>query len=221
MVASLGVAVICGTLGVAKAETIAQTRTVASTLTDWNENLTFDKFNSSLGTLESITFTITTTAQTVITVTNTALSSSNGTVRTEVQISLLDPEGYFSDSLPQIDGFVPGVAVNYTLASGESKAYGPYTRTLNTGGGFTYDSPDVLAEFTGSSTDDIVLALSTFTQTLLGNNGGNTSASQVTSASGSVTLTYSYSAVPEPSTMALGAIGVFAMIALYFRRRTA
>lgn len=197
----------------AEAATSTQTLSVSTALTDWSQNLNFNKFDSSLGTLNSVSFTFSSSVTTTITVTNTGTSSSNGTVRTEIRISLVDPSGYFAGDAPQIDAFVPLSDAPYTLAAGANQQLGPFSRNVSSGG-YNYTTTQVLAEFTGTGT--IPLTLSTFTQTLLANNGGNTSASQVTSANGNVTLVYDYTAVPEPTTALLvGAGGV----ALLLRRR--
>ena len=60
------------------------------TLTDWSLGLDFPKFNSALGTLISVELDLSGSLSTIITVTNSALSSSSGTAKTEVQYTVQD-----------------------------------------------------------------------------------------------------------------------------------
>ena len=95
------------------------------------------------------------------------------------------------------------------------------SQTLGTGG----DSAD-LALFTGSGTTGV--AISTFTQTLLGNTGGLTSSSQVTNADFDGTVIYTFtpappppppvSTVPEPFSAVLLATGLIGLAASRRRR---
>lgn len=232
LVAGLSAVLMCGALTVAKgddpivinasvtssgASFIEQTATIPDSLTEWDYSLLFSKFNANLGTLNSITLTIETDITTVITVTNNAASASNGSVQTRVRVWLKDP-GNLIGLTPQINTYVPEDAdSSYDLDPGESMALGPYTGTGYKSNSYT--SGSMLSEFTGNG--QIALALSTLTATVLENQGGNTASSQVTSASGSVTLAYNYSAVPEPSTVALAVLGAAAVLVPVLRRRMA
>jgi hypothetical protein len=81
----------------------------------------------------------------------------------------------------------------------------------------TYTSGAILTEFTGGG--NIGLNASTFTQTTLSNTGGNTTSSQVTDAGLTGTVTYTYTAVPEPSTFGLLALGLSALPLLRRQRQ--
>ena len=183
---------------------------IPSILTDWSGSLAFPEFNPALGTLQSVTLNLSYSFSTTLTVSNGSPDGSSGTVKTEVQITLQDGGGNLN--APEIDANSPAFA--YTLGAGQSLTSGLLTKSGNDGGN-TYTLPAVLAEFTGPGT--IVLPASTFTQTLLANTGGNTSASQITDASLTGTVTYEYLVVPEPTTIAL--VGVGLLGALTIRRR--
>jgi hypothetical protein len=73
----------------------------------------------------------------------------------------------------------------------------------------TYTLGTILTEFTGGG--NISLNAGTLTYTLLSNYGGNTVSSQVTDAGLTGTVTYTYTAVPEPSTFGLLALGLSAL----------
>ena len=209
----------------AQADIVTQHYTATSTLTDWSKTATFGKFDTGLGTLISVSFTLDTSIATTLTVTNTSGSSSSGSVRTEVFVALNDPSNNFGFYVPTPPGDVVGNSVSdlltgtqsYSLTAGQSKTLTQKTATSNA----TYDYFDgaTLTEFSGPGSID--LTLNTFTTTLLSNSGGNTNSSQVTNASGLITLVYTYdvTAIPEPATYAAG-FGVIALLgAMVIRRR--
>jgi hypothetical protein len=78
----------------------------------------------------------------------------------------------------------------------------------------TYTTPAELAEFTGSGS--VVLSASTLTTTITQNWGGNSASAQNTAAALSGIVIYTYSPVPEPST--LGMLFAAAGAALMARR---
>src|SRR5277367_3921749 len=62
--------------------------TVPSTLTDWSQSLVFPQFNPALGTLVSVELDLTNSFTTTLYITNNADSSSSGTAKTEVTLTV-------------------------------------------------------------------------------------------------------------------------------------
>jgi hypothetical protein len=202
-------ALCIGVAAQAKAEAISgpftTTTPIASTLTDWTGSLAFPQFDANLGTLLSVQLDLTGHFSTVLTVTNTGSSSSTGTTKTELQVSVQD--GGNNLWAPELDLFSSQYAFT-DLPAGDSITSGTISKTGSSTDVYTLAS--VLAEFTG--TGSIVLPASTYTQTWIGYNGGNTNASQVTNAELTGSVTYRYAPVPEPSTLALLGIGAFGLL---------
>ncbi|HEX4136973.1 MAG TPA: PEP-CTERM sorting domain-containing protein [Bryobacteraceae bacterium] len=224
--------------GIASADSITLGPITTSTpvslsSTDWTNTLAFAQFDSSLGTLQSVTFDISGQLQTTLTITNQASGSSTGHATTELQVGLEDAGDNlgldFSDSNPAIDALSPKYF--YDLGAGQSAQSGLLTKTYDSGA-LTYTLSTILNEFSNPGGGTVDLTADTFTQTYLSNSGGNTSASQVTSASLTGTVTYVYqanqpvggqqqlSATPEPDTMALlgGALIGLALLGKRFRK---
>ena len=181
------------------------TTPIPSTLTDWRSSLSFPKFDSSLGTLTSVELDLSGHFATVITVTNIGTGPSTGTAKTEVAVTVQDGGGNLS--VPELDLF----SSNYVftdLPAGQSVDSG----TINKSGGSSdvYTQSAVLAAFTGPGT--IVLSASTYTQSWIAYSGGNSLATQVTSADLTGSVRYTYVPVPEPSAILLLGIGALGLL---------
>jgi hypothetical protein len=176
---------------------------IGSTLTDWTggslQHLTFPQFNPSLGTLTSVTLDLSGGLDTVLTITNTSPEASNGHAETHMHIFVTGSGVNTSDIAMYSPNF------NYNLLAGGSVNSGTLSQTGTDSD--VYTAAALLTAFTGGS--NIVLDASTFTETVLTNNGGNTAADQVTSANLAGTVTYDYT--PEPATMALLGLGAVGM----------
>ena len=195
------------------------TTPIPATPTDWSESLSFPQFDTNLGTLNSVTLSFTGSLSTTITVQNIsnlfggALPSS-GTATTMSAISVEDSG--LNLASPALSLTSP-VYTYAALAPGGIITSGLLTKVDTSSN--TYVSPAVISEFSGLGA--ITLSASTGTLTVLGNKGGNSFSSQVSSAALTGTVTYNYTAVPEPSTLALLGISVVGLIAYGRRKRSA
>jgi len=181
---------------------------IGSTGTDWTGTLAFQKFDPALGTLNSVTIDLSGSMSTQLTVTNDGSSSSDGSAKTELQITVQDVGNNLT--APAVDVFSPIFDFS-PLAVNETKISGWLTKTYSSSD--LYTTAAVLSEFTGAS-GNTVLDASTLTTTWLSFTGGNILASQVTNASLTGTVTYNYT--PEPATMAMLGFGALSLAA---RRR--
>ena len=184
---------------------------VPSTPTDWTSSLVLQQFNPSLGTLDSVTIELETTLNSTLTVANTAATSSSGKFSVDMSITPADPllaDSYLDVSSP---------SQSYTLGGGDSETLPPVSVSGNSL--YTYTDNPTLSEFTG--TGDYLLDISTYTETDLSYHGGNTDASQVTTASATAFVTYDYStlAIPEPAAYAsVAGIAAVGFLGLRIRR---
>lgn len=192
--------------------------TQASAPTEWNSNFDLAKFDSSLGTLQSVEITLSSGATTTITVSNNAASSSSGNVRTDLLLTLTSSNVDLAPGGLALEFLVPAAKQNYSLAAGESKQFANLSASSEQS--FLFDGD--VSQFVGPG--PIHLNLTTETATTQTNTGGNTDSSQSTNASGNVKVTYNYTPaapVPEPATWAALAMGAgLLIISARFRRRT-
>lgn len=202
--------------------------------TDWSKNLTFNKFDYSLGTLVGFKLSISTTQDTSLAVTNNSATASSGTANTRVT-TIVNGLGY-TGSLDGNQNIVGGLVTTdvssanagYSLAAGGTTTVNPapksaaettllgvnelgqdyLTAGLNYGGGLDATLVNYLSGMSGS----YVLNAFTTSFAQISNTGGNTSAIQTTLAKISGTVTYYYdNAVPyTPPTVPLpGAVWLF------------
>jgi hypothetical protein len=193
----------CATSSLADTEGPLTTSTpIPASLTEWSGTLLFPQFNPALGTLDSVELNLSSSLTTTLTIINDAASASSGTASTWEEITVQDPGLNLTAPFSVYSaGYV------YSLGSGDSTSSGLLTG--NGGSDLTYTLGTILTEFTGGG--NISLNAGTLTYTLLSNYGGNTVSSQVTDAGLTGTVTYTYTAVPEPSTFGLLALGLSAL----------
>jgi hypothetical protein len=216
-------------VGVAQAATIltsSQTVNFGGT-TDFTQANTFQLFDSTQGTLQSITITDAYGYTSNLTVTNGASSSSNGSANTKSSLTLSSTTSGVSSVISTLLGgshvLKPiGDEVDYNLNAGATMTGASNASNVSYSANDTTASD--LAYFTMSGGGTANITGTTFTQTLLANTGGNTTASQQTSGSGTFTIVYNYvaaaSTVPEPATWAMMLMG-FGFVGYGMRRRNA
>lgn len=165
--------------------------------TDLSGTLVLPQFDPALGILTAVQLDLSTTFITTLTVQNNSESSSSGMAKTQVQFTVQDTGNHLTG--PAMDLLSPGFS--YHLAAGDSVDSGELTK--NSSVSQVLNLASVLAEFTG--TGDVDLDASTATLAFRANTGGNTYSTQVTEASLTCDVVYTYTptAVPEPAALGL------------------
>jgi len=193
-----------------------------------------EKFDSSLGDLLSVTIDLSAGLTSDIFVTNNSASISEGEVNTRLFAWIADPAGVLTD--PAVDdlyhvqpgSFVASVVsspASYMLSPGDSIIYSGLSGSNAIS--LEFSDPAFLTQFVGNAGDQIVLTGATKTGTHLEQTGGNTFASQQTSAAMNARVTYHYQevgvtpqSIPEPGTLGLLALGLISSGGMALRRRT-
>lgn len=212
-----GVVAVAGlaAAGSAQALTFSQTLTWGPGLTDYtNDARNIALFDTNAGTLNSITFSASYGFNSQITVTNNATDASSGNVSTNSAAKFTGSTAGITSALDQYvnlagTAFIGSATLSpttfkltsdpalYNLAPGGTMLVNSNKSTVTYGP--VVDTANVTA-FTTNGSGLATILLSTLTGTNLQNTGGNTSASQSTTASGSFTISYDYTLAPPPST---------------------
>jgi hypothetical protein len=171
-------------------------------------------FDSSLGSLDSVTIGGTYGFSSNMTISNSAANASSGTARTEsaaafnssntainnVLENLLDTSGTTTVGGITLDPAafdILGGKASYSLASGASTIAASNSNRVTSAPATDSTAADLLAfEAPGGGLFNVLF--NTATATLLSNSGGNTSASETTTATGTIDLYYSYDTIPTP-----------------------
>lgn len=174
-------------------------------VTEFEQSGTLDLFDSNLGTLNSVTLTITGFGETDISLSNAAGAGTDAQVNTAItQLFFLlgSPDTDIDDVLGPLFGQLDLVFVNnappdftgtLTIAPGVTEESGEITDTEDFIFNIT-DPTDVAAfEQAGGGTFD--LDCDSFTQLNISSTGGNLSSSQSTEGSCSAEITYNYEPV--------------------------
>jgi hypothetical protein len=222
-------AALLGTVSAANATTISGgTASITNGATDYSQALgTLNMFDTTLGTLNDIVFTYSYGFNSTITI--IATTDSTGSVRTEsaaafsapvsainsVLASLVDTTSAAigAKSLSPAAYDLLGPSRQYTVTGGQQQQYissvGTNTQTV------TDNNTNDFTPFEASGGGTFEVDAKTITGTVQSNSGGNNSASQQTTASQSISVSYDYtvpvtppSTVPEPASMALLGAGL-------------
>lgn len=221
---SLGALLGASAAHAAIVNTTTQTITFGPGLTDFsNVSQNLALFDSSLGTLQS--FTLSATYGFNSTVHLTASSPSTGTVKTESAGGFTSSNSTINSALIAVLSEVSAQIGTATLDNaafdilGGTASYNTSTTqdvtsnsTTHNSGTITSSNASYLTALKASGGGNFDVLFNTLTGTDLTATGGNASASQTTTATGTLSLFYTYDnappAVPEPASLALLGVGI-------------
>lgn len=218
--AVLTVSVLGGML-TAQAGSLAFTNVFDRTRVDWTNNWNnVPKFDTSLGTLTQVVFSIRSFADTQFVISNGSSSAESGAVQAEV--SLYSKSGPLALGAPQLQNIdFPGdgpddngfYGYSFTDLQPQQVINTP-TYSTNLFYSRTYFDAPTLNSFTGPGT--LNFTNYTFTTTAANYVNGNSEVIQNTFAGDTILLTYNYISIPEPASLVLIGMGG---LAFYTRRR--
>jgi len=197
----------------AQAATISDSGNFSFPLSPNSTTVTLDLFNPALGTLTAVELAINGTVQANVTAENDSAIAGN------MSVNLV---GILSAS-------APGLSAAANITQGAGPVFVDATDG-NTGSGPDFNNFGLVSGT--DSDDDLTLSVAsfigpgTFNAGVNGNGGfavsGVTDSTLQVSAFegfGTVTVTYTYNPVPEPSTMVLGAMALIGLSVVGYRRR--
>ena len=187
-------------------------------LTDWGPTTNqLAKFDTHLGTLTQMIFSIHSAMDTSFTATEHADVGTTGKVWTVFELSVEDPNGLlWSPELAlTFPGTYPAGGFAFSLAP-LATTNSPIYYGTNTFSEVYATGAPLLAEFSSAGGGNVALDGFTFTQTYADWLGGNADVLQHTHAGADVSVIYNYIAIPEPAAVAMAGLSG---LAFYVRRR--
>lgn len=208
----------------AQAGIVTSSFTTAPTLTDFGINPekntgvaalsgSLALFDSSLGTLDSMTLKLSGSTLSSLFVQNSSGSDSAGAAYAKIRL-------YFTSDLAPLNNKIGGVAPEITLQTddqyfdlhtGESTTFSGLSKT----GMYTVDVSNFMSAFAKDGGGSFNISCSSLTKTSVEYSGGNATATQSTDASCGASVVYNYTAsvnpppaVPEPASLALVGLGL-------------
>jgi hypothetical protein len=178
--------------------------------TDFNAVLSVRAFDTSLGTLQSVTVQIDDEAFVNGTLTNNSASAATFNIAARVVFGV----SFGGNSL--VSDILSRSQSNILLNPSAQTIFGPFALT-GSSGPIEVD-PSLLSQFIGTSNLSFNFGTSSNVQT--SGYGGNVSSSFTTTADSTLTVIYTYTSpnvVPEPASLAMTAIG--GLLAAGFTRR--
>jgi hypothetical protein len=207
-------------LGSAQAASpIVQSVVIPSQLTDFTQSFTFNQFDPSLGTLDSVELSIDATGNFGGTVTNQADGTESFNVKAASAVTFTGP-----DSTSVVSNLT--ATQDFVLAgkgkAGDSGTFGPFTSAP---GAVTKFVPSAdFGTFIGTGMLSPVSVVSTESSTTVTGGGGNINSALSTKVGANATLIYTYhtpstNPTPEPGAWASMSIGVLGLMALGLKAR--
>jgi hypothetical protein len=185
------------------ATTGPQNITIGSSLTNWSNTWLVNQFDTSLGTLTGITLDVSGDVSAILRLTNASSKNpSSGTANGGVTISVTG--GGLTQTLD-----IATSSFNYSLAKSGTGSSSTLTG-INTANG-VWTASAILDAFKGTGTTTLNLSAVNFSD--LHNVGGATYISDDSEINAGTTLSlvYTYTAVPEPTTIAILGIGALSI----------
>jgi hypothetical protein len=179
--------------------------TLVPAVTDWSGTLSFQKFDSSLGTLNSVQIDLSGAISSLITIANNAASETSGSVDINIELSVSGADFDVPVMNMAFPTYYFTVPAGQSLNSADSLSQSDSSSSI-------FTAPGILSEFTGTGT--IVLDAATLTGTSVSYTGGNIDFNQITSCglTGTVTYNYEKEILPEPATICLLGLGTLSLI---------